>query len=99
MSTKIDMIATQTQRFASKKLAAGDPLKATPRECKTLLALQRAVLAPPKQVAALLKPPATETNIEPEVERDQGNYETRVMEAAAPRAKRPYTRRNQTVAA
>lgn len=99
MSTKIDMIATQTQRFARKRLDVGDPLKATQRECNTLLALQRAVLAPPKQVAALLKAPATETNTEPKVEFDQGSYETRVMEAAAPRAKRPYTRRNQTVAA
>ena len=95
MSTKIDMIATKAQRFGRKRLEAGDALQATARECKIMIALRRAVVAPPRQVAVLLKP-ATETNNHPDVvERDQGNYETRVMEADAPRAKRPYTRRNQ----
>jgi len=94
MTEKIRMIATQKQRFGRETVVPGDPILATPREAKTLIALRRAERAP--QVPALLQPKA------PEV----GTYETRVMTADVPRAaaeppraKRAYRRHNQASAA
>lgn len=94
---KIEMIATKAQTYAGRSVVKGDRLLATPSERKVLKAFQRAVDAPPK-TAALLKPKEAEESQDPEVEKDVGRYETRVLEADAPRAKRPYNRRNVATA-